>query len=511
MNFVGLILIALYASLGQAQLLTPLRDKKADVRAYGVSRDSYVFEKNKIQYIDPATISVLPRTRFLFIHRLLVLKDGLGWQGFGSRFVTDVLDRDSEWNSAASFNSKDELTLAAQQVTDVIEEANRKKRWIEFHSDSDASKPSNLFWVSSIPLEIKNTERARFLTELRGDLAVRSRVVDPSGALTTKALPKWMRLESAADMDRLAQGVAKFQPLIKVLEEQYKKRKKEREEEERKKREQQELDELCDSPKPGESVDYTDKGFESMAPRYRLSRSKEDPNLYYADINFNFTFYAKGKSKDKDAVLASEEEAHKRNQVFSQDIYDCLEKVNPKLTGPNGKRLEVRLYLAEDHKGENNPPPEHHLDVFPYDFRQDSGTWSDGRMRDGSPIMDCPTMAHEILHVLGLPDEYYEDELGYYTDREGNVVEGPTSRFTYEYDCRIRGPWDSVMRDHIAAFNRKQLLYPAQFNAIVQPPVCLQRSSKYLQCTQRAYETSVINGCSDVPDYCKNGSASWLK
>ncbi|MES2964340.1 MAG: hypothetical protein V4760_10645, partial [Bdellovibrionota bacterium] len=73
--------------------------------------------------------------------------------------------------------------------------------------------------------------------------------------------------------------------------------------------------------------------------------------------------------------------------------------------------------------------------------------------------IDCPAILHEFLHHLGLPDEYYEPELGHWVDPlTGRHVtpETPNAMQITKYSCRTVGPPDSVMSNHLIGEKRMQ-------------------------------------------------------
>lgn len=107
-------------------------------------------------------------------------------------------------------------------------------------------------------------------------------------------------------------------------------------------------------------------------------------------------------------------------------IEKCLEWINPHLLGPDNKRLEIELI---DNSSESNAKKyreiENWITVSEEKIpRENSGFYS--------LQTSCPVVAHELLHLLGLVDEYQE----------------PVLISWYEQDCRSFGPPDSIMAHH---------------------------------------------------------------
>lgn len=265
-------------------------------------------------------------------------------------------------------------------------------------------------------------------------------------------------------------------------------------------------------------IDRSDSGT-GLAGKYRLKKSGD--KSFIAQLNLNFKT-AQGQSS---AALDSR---------YRGKVTQCLNRVNGQLKGPGGQSLKIELGPKT---GTQAAPPVA-IRIQNADFRSDSANWeSDIR---------CDTVLHELLHLLGLVDEYEETHMGYTTDDDGNFVfsESNASSDTALYNCRALGPENSIMRNQDQAFSESgftfncpdgndenascdflpeapsdadapSLLLPAHFNAIVNPG-CYVKNKTYYQCAQYAYQTTRERyglGCKrgTRPPQCTDNSTTWVE
>jgi hypothetical protein len=219
-------------------------------------------------------------------------------------------------------------------------------------------------------------------------------------------------------------------------------------------------------------------------PRFRLSQPTA--NGFVAEVYAPFT------PADKSAALT----AHTSS---------CLNSYAPRLTGPNAERLSIRLVTDP-----GSPAiPANPIEVLPPGSRSHSSAWKED--------IDCATILHEMLHVLGLIDEYEERWMGYHSEG-GQLKSTGLENFgevpIRSYNCRSHGPESSVMYyQTYAVAAAGSLLSPAHFRAITQPG-CAAANRLYYACTRDAYVTSSASlgeGCSrNTPPECRNAS-EWLR
>lgn len=153
------------------------------------------------------------------------------------------------------------------------------------------------------------------------------------------------------------------------------------------------------------------------------------------------------------------------NNKMKRKIQGCLNIANKAMTAPGGKRLTIRLTGDR----ENNPrPPEVPILVGPADLRATSQRYNS--------TIDCPTVMHEVMHLLGLCDEYQESTMGYVVDKQtGAITWSDKDAQIHAFDCRAVGQPHSLMRNNWDA-------YMNVFGALSSPNLihceCLSQSCK---------------------------------
>ena len=130
----------------------------------------------------------------------------------------------------------------------------------------------------------------------------------------------------------------------------------------------------------------------------------------------------------------------------------CLKRMN-ELTKlpPSGAELTPRNPKLKFVLTDNTNIPAHDISIMPPDYRSDSASWESD--------IDCETISHEILHLLGLMDCYHE------SDTDPSTGESI-------YPCRKIGREDSIMNDHHLAWNRarstgENILFADQMRMII--------------------------------------------
>lgn len=137
-------------------------------------------------------------------------------------------------------------------------------------------------------------------------------------------------------------------------------------------------------------------------------------------------------------------------------VKSCLGTVNPYLKGPGGEKISLRA-LTRQEANEQLPPGERpavdQINIQPDGIAIDSQNFT-GKA-------DCPTIAHELLHHLGLCDEYRETRT--------NIVSGMSRSRVEEWSCRNVPAKTSIMKNHVEAFNST---IPQQFTCECQNETC---------------------------------------
>lgn len=124
---------------------------------------------------------------------------------------------------------------------------------------------------------------------------------------------------------------------------------------------------------------------------------------------------------------------------MEQKVSACLAYVRPYLKGPHGEQVILRLATAKEKKpreflffiSENKRLHPKFVEVVKGTIREDSAKYSQSTV--------CSTILHEVLHLLGLVDEYNNND----------KVLDPTCP-----KCRVKGPRDSIMNQSAEALEK---------------------------------------------------------
>ena len=176
-----------------------------------------------------------------------------------------------------------------------------------------------------------------------------------------------------------------------------------------------------------------------------------------ADSSYSIPLYLKfSPSRNYDGpVDASQVQEH-----YIEKTKECMEKANPKLLGPHGKQLNIAIKSPPSEQEGNCKDEIISIRIQ----RRGARSFSDNYAAD----IDCPLIAHEIMHLLGLEDEYEERHSGYWVHPETKQVAPGEARkgssyFQYLYDCRVIRS-NSLMAYHFERWDnvfkhKKMLLY----------------------------------------------------
>jgi len=128
------------------------------------------------------------------------------------------------------------------------------------------------------------------------------------------------------------------------------------------------------------------------------------------------------------------------NEEMSNKVRECLEQLNQHLRGPNGENISIELIGKEEAR-----EPKYQDIANPVHISREK---VDRETRQLYSLQSsCPTLAHELMHLLGLVDEYTE------------TIDTNLTR----QDCRSKGPIDSIMHDHQEAFDFEEIFQQKQF------------------------------------------------
>lgn len=110
---------------------------------------------------------------------------------------------------------------------------------------------------------------------------------------------------------------------------------------------------------------------------------------------------------------------------------NCLAKASPYMKGPQGELLELTIMTQEEINGlpRKQRPKENVITVEGPDFGTNAASYAED--------VDCDTITHEMLHLLGLCDEYGETR-----EKYGDM-----------WNCRVVTKAPSIMRE-LSVFNK---------------------------------------------------------
>ena len=245
---------------------------------------------------------------------------------------------------------------------------------------------------------------------------------------------------------------------------------------------------LCSDLKKGETR-YVTSGTHKAGFKPKHYHIKKEPDGTYS-IPLFLTF-------KPDADYDGEVPMNEAPSHYLQKTKKCLQKASEKMLGPGGKKLQIQIQAPPPpSEGETcKIPGTHSIRVGSRHHRDTSKKYSS----DSS----CDVITHEVLHLLGLPDEYEETQLGYYVDSQtGEVVsaaEAGKDKKNYvikkAYDCRIINN-NSIMASQLDRWNRAfatnkedSLLNPEHFDAIVYG--ACSKNRHYNECARLHYTSSV--------------------
>jgi hypothetical protein len=128
-------------------------------------------------------------------------------------------------------------------------------------------------------------------------------------------------------------------------------------------------------------------------------------------------------------------------------VKNCLARSSYALLGPHGEKINLKI--VEPAEASELTP--HRIDIST--LSRDTST-----QFSFSPFTtDCPAITHEVMHMLGLVDEYPEPSLSVYRDSNNQMNYSWQNVGARAYDCRALGPKDSVMYQQDNAYKKANL------------------------------------------------------
>lgn len=238
-------------------------------------------------------------------------------------------------------------------------------------------------------------------------------------------------------------------------------------------------------------------------------------NTYKVDIVLNF------KSFDMPRI----------NLTYNR-VRTCLNEINsnPSAQDSLGRKLKINIHTPQEalRIPAEKRPPMVDINIADTSIRENSRAYQIDT--------ECSVVLHELLHLLGLRDEYQESSNGHYknsltgeavtlnpTDTEEqnklrDIKSGVLSGFTFlkDYQCRTIPQKNTIMKNNYSLYkdiftadvkDSTKLLYePAHIERIIYPK-CSSRAKKYIACSKDSYKTAG-EVCVEKPSYCTDDS--WL-
>jgi hypothetical protein len=158
---------------------------------------------------------------------------------------------------------------------------------------------------------------------------------------------------------------------------------------------------MCNSLQVGETKVVEDHDITGVQMRYALKRKSK--NELQANIVIKF------QTPDLNANETPESMMKKAKK--------CLAITSSYFTSPSGETIRVNILDPDEAKSipENERPLVNSIGIGEPRMRSHS--------RKYASDIDCPTITHEVLHLMGLCDEYKETIKGYYVNTEtGEIV-----------------------------------------------------------------------------------------
>lgn len=192
---------------------------------------------------------------------------------------------------------------------------------------------------------------------------------------------------------------------------------------------------------------------------------------------------------------------HRVGRHYQAQAQECLKKASEKMLGPNGEKLNIVI----------QPPPKTSSACPSGEVRKIKVGSKHHRSHSEkyASDIDCPTITHEVLHLMGLCDNYEEKSMGFAVDsttgkasfvhsqKEVSSVSSRSKEFKPAFDCRVVKE-NNIMSNHYERWhnvfehgNNSSLLEPEQFQALLYGSC--PKNKKFNECSRLAYESSVEN------------------
>lgn len=224
--------------------------------------------------------------------------------------------------------------------------------------------------------------------------------------------------------------------------------------------ERAEAQRVCRELPMGESQVISESRGQSLSGavrRYKLTRSAVSTNLFIAELNINFLLSrdradqlyrgcGPGDLHGQDTVLQAQND--EQRAAFIGRARQCFHSMDGRIKSPDGTQLNLRL------GGYDTRAPVNGVSIDVSEARSSSTGWA-GRV-------DCETIVHEVMHLMGLVDGYRETSRRVEPRMQAKHLPLPegVAPSTFMYDCRRLEPNTSVMhRQEIALGLRYDVIF----------------------------------------------------
>lgn len=218
----------------------------------------------------------------------------------------------------------------------------------------------------------------------------------------------------------------------------------------------------CTPLQVGESrvTSENDRLSDYVEQKYAVTNIGDD--TYRVDLNINFI---PTKSLKKTSGVAAKALERMRK---------CVSQVNPFAKDSLGRKLQFNILTPGETKSlpKEIRPPQVDIAVEKADFgRMNSRTYTEN--------IDCATTIHEMMHLMGIHDEYHENQIGTYTHKtNGKVIkyhneDGSINKKGMEIVEENRDDYNLELAYQCRAIPQKETIMKTtnQFLKTVIPPV----------------------------------------
>jgi hypothetical protein len=248
---------------------------------------------------------------------------------------------------------------------------------------------------------------------------------------------------------------------------------------------------------------------EVIVVKNNISQSKSGVEMKYTlhkvakksyDVYLNLLF-KRGKEYNGPRPKNSKGKATKKklDEYWKKKTRRCFSKYPHTLSDGYGRSLNLKVWDKQLHRDIPRPPKVKIKMVK-------SSTRSHSRAYRAD--VSCTTIIHEVLHLMGLADEY-EAERGIYKKKVfwglGTKNFKTGNPFDVVNNCRSPEPRNSFLGDHYNIDYHFPTLKSGHIDTVIYPN-CKAKNELYYKCAKNAYRTSKQKGgrgCLEAPRKCQ--------